>query len=828
MTTAASPIVNMADHLPRERSVSNASKHLDYQDRTEPRSSISVDYTNATTINNTGGSPMRHQYTEDNNSSGYSELHNDQQQQQQQQQDQQQQAQYDSSNNSNGHHYSSAPTSSGYPANGAYLPHPIQTTGQALGNGSNGGVYSAHGGHPSNLHNSFASPTSPALSTSPLSPINTHNLYQPQQQQQQQHGHYEYDHSQQGSNGGQYQQQQQQPYYPQHASYPQEHHQHPLSPTAEGNGHYDYSGYPVPVNGNNNNNGHDGNNSTNNNGNTLSNGSYSSSSSSSHYPRNHSYSHHHGSMDEQAGSPDMATGSDRIVGDNIAAYASSAHSPTSESMMSGASRNRKRSEVFATHESPYFFPAHQLYNVMSMDRSTSYTLKLAAKIDRGFFLASNDWTCYRRNYFQISACFFIPGLDTTQQPEVPCLLDYNGELLQVNRFLVCIGAQIQHGDKAIELVQHTPKRDKGPQITPKRMPVRAGGDLSPGPTGLQPYVVTYEREDEAAAAAATSAGASSAPGTSSSTPYPSDERYPPASSSYRNDSISSSNGGDYSYYPNYGYNSSSYPYQSLGSASHMAAQDYREDYHYNNNSGRHDSESYPASPLSPSGPHPHAYMTPQVQHGFSPAASGAASPDMYSPSGFPENGAGHYQYGSPTYPQYPQQHPQDQHHHYHQDGQQQLNGQYNSYNGGQQYDQETQDHAAQLAALRIHSPISPGSPLIGSPTGATPRRQSFSSALSSKKAGVSIAGDRSSIGSTRKSRSISMSGITKRAPSKTRTSRTVPATPTKEHHSNGGVLGSIGGVLGGIGGLGGIGHGVKGLGISSDRIPENPMEEQQS
>lgn len=88
--------------------------------------------------------------------------------------------------------------------------------------------------------------------------------------------------------------------------------------------------------------------------------------------RNHSYSHHHGSMDEQAESPDMATGSDRVAGDNIAAYASSAHSPTSESMMSGGSRNRKRSEVFATHESPYFFPAHQLYNVMSMDRSTRY------------------------------------------------------------------------------------------------------------------------------------------------------------------------------------------------------------------------------------------------------------------------------------------------------------------------------------------------------------------------------------------------------------------------------------------------------------------------
>ncbi|KAG0275161.1 hypothetical protein BGZ95_009125 [Linnemannia exigua] len=600
--------------------------------------------------------------------------------------------------------------------------------------------------------------------------------------------------------------------------------------------------------------------------------------------RNHSYSHHHGNMDEQAGSPD------RAAGDNIAAYASSAHSPTSEAM--GGSRSKRRSEVFATHESPYFFPAHQLYNVMSIDRSTSYTLKLAAKIDRGFFLASNDWTCYRRNYFQISACFFIPGLDTTQQPEVPCLLEYNGELVQINRFLVCIGAQIQHGEKTIELVQHTPKRDKGPQITPKRMPVRAGGDLSPGPTGLQPYVVTYERvqfktatanngkrraaqqyyqvhvdlfaetdtgaqilvanalsaplvvrgrspghyadneEETAAATAGTTAGGSSGPGTSSSTPYPSDERYPPTNSSYRNDSISSSNGGDYSYYPSYGYNSSSYQYQSLGSASHMAAQDYREDYHYSNNGGRHDSGSYPTSPLSPSGPHPHAYMTPQVQHGFSPAASGAASPDMYSPSGFPDNNGGHYQqYGSPTYPQYPQQHPHNQHQHYHQGDQQQqqqLNGQYESYNG-QQYE----DHEAQLAGLRIHSPVSPGSPLMGSPligsnTGATPRRQSFSSALSSSKKIGGTTGDRNSIGSTRKTRSISMSGITKRAPSKTRTSRTVPATPTKEHHPNGGALGSIGGILGGIGGLGGLGGGVKGLGISSDRIPESPMEEQQA
>jgi hypothetical protein len=201
---------------------------------------------------------------------------------------------------------------------------------------------------------------------------------------------------------------------------------------------------------------------------------------------------------------------------------------------------------------------------------------------------------------------------------------------------------------------------------------------------------------------------------------------------------------------------------------------------------------------------------------------------MYSHSGFPDNNGGHYQqYGSPAYPQYPQQHPHDQYQHYHQGDQQQqqLNGQYDAYSG-QQYE----DHETQLAGLRIHSPVSPaspsmGSPIIGSAIGTTPRRQSFSSALSSSS---KKPGDRNSIGSTRKTRSISMSGINKRAPSKTRTSRTGPVTPTKEHYPNGSAFASIGGVLGGIGGLGGLGGGTKGLGISSDRIPESPMEEQQA
>ncbi|KAI1298685.1 hypothetical protein EDD11_006755 [Mortierella claussenii] len=494
-----------------------------------------------------------------------------------------------------------------------------------------------------------------------------------------------------------------------------------------------------------------------------------------------------------------------------AAYSTSAPSPTSAQAML-TSRAKRRSEVFAPHESPYFYPAQQHYNLCSMDQSISYNVKIAAKIDRGFFLAANDWTCYRRNYFQISASFSIHGLDTTMHSEVPCLMDRNGEYVQVQRFLICIGAQIQNGEKTIELVQHTPKRDKGPQITPRLTPLRAGGDLGMYSSGSNPNVITFERVQFKTATAnngkrraaqqyyqvhvdlfaETDSGERVMVARSFSAPlvvrgrspghYADNEEGVPGSSTqpmdgryYRNDSISSNGGGtissvngDYPYYPNYGYGSS-YQYQSLGSASHIAAQSDAGYYE------RHDSESYPTSPLSPVARHPGGYMTPQVHHGFSPAS---VSPDMYSspsfmgtgpdsPNSFGRVQEGHYSYGSPSYSQYQPQ--QDQH------------GQYTA-----QHEQD--DHEAQMAGLRIHSPVTPGSPVQ-----ASARRQSFSSSLSSKK------GERGAIGPTRKSRSISMSGaINKRAPSKPRSSRTVPVTPTKEL--------------------------TKGLGISNDRIVE---EEQQ-
>ncbi|KAI8601132.1 hypothetical protein EDD21DRAFT_115632 [Dissophora ornata] len=264
MTTAASPVMSLAE-LARERSASNASKHAEYQDRAEPRSAMTMDYT-STTNNNTVRHQQPQHYNEEHGNQ-YPEEYHDQQQLQQQHYNN------GNSNNSNGYsHPSALPPSSqphyphGSAANGSYPPPPIQTT--QFGNGSGGNSVHPHAQNA--MHNSFASPTSPALSPSPLSPGN-HNPYQQQQQPQQ--GHYEYD------------QYHPQSYHAHHTPYPQDHHPHPLSPNADGSGPGQfYPSYSIPVGGkvddvSNGNSGYSAN------GTALSNGSYSSSASSTHYPR---------------------------------------------------------------------------------------------------------------------------------------------------------------------------------------------------------------------------------------------------------------------------------------------------------------------------------------------------------------------------------------------------------------------------------------------------------------------------------------------------------------------------------------------------------------
>lgn len=92
--------------------------------------------------------------------------------------------------------------------------------------------------------------------------------------------------------------------------------------------------------------------------------------------------------------------------------------------------------------------------------------EIFGKIDKGFFLAENDWTCYRRNYFSLNCSYTLhPPVSSINMIHV---LE-PGSSSQVYAFAMSISAVVDGRDgKAIELVQHTPKRDKGPQGKPDR------------------------------------------------------------------------------------------------------------------------------------------------------------------------------------------------------------------------------------------------------------------------------------------------------------------------------------------------------------------------
>ncbi|ORY98746.1 hypothetical protein BCR43DRAFT_488099, partial [Syncephalastrum racemosum] len=162
----------------------------------------------------------------------------------------------------------------------------------------------------------------------------------------------------------------------------------------------------------------------------------------------------------------------------------------------GPIRKRTRSDsLFPPDIGPFFSSSKPFDNVFALDRVTPLTIKLQSKMDRGFFLADNDWTCYRRNYFQVSSAFSIHGISHYfPEHEAQCLVRCeDGNLYPARRFFIGMSARVSNSDKKIDLVQHTPKRDKGPQSTPDFKPVTPGGNLSMASVGTNQNIVTFER-----------------------------------------------------------------------------------------------------------------------------------------------------------------------------------------------------------------------------------------------------------------------------------------------------------------------------------------------
>ncbi|KAJ4291691.1 hypothetical protein N0V90_009586 [Kalmusia sp. IMI 367209] len=135
---------------------------------------------------------------------------------------------------------------------------------------------------------------------------------------------------------------------------------------------------------------------------------------------------------------------------------------TSSSLMSGFGAGPDR----MNGESPPFNVQDDFVEITC--DGTKVVPTIDAKIEKGFFLSSDGvWTCYRRNYFAVTVHYNLA-------PWTP-----NGRLYlsqgigkpqeQIQSMAVSLAAAVDgSGGKSIELIQHTPKRDKGPQLPMKK------------------------------------------------------------------------------------------------------------------------------------------------------------------------------------------------------------------------------------------------------------------------------------------------------------------------------------------------------------------------
>ncbi|EEY14871.1 conserved hypothetical protein [Verticillium alfalfae VaMs.102] len=95
-------------------------------------------------------------------------------------------------------------------------------------------------------------------------------------------------------------------------------------------------------------------------------------------------------------------------------------------------------------------------------------IEIQGNIDKGFFQSDCEWTCYRRNYFSCICSYSLSPYYPSQSLQFQQL--GSKQPLNVFGFAMSISAVVADNDShTIELVQHTPKRDKGPIAKPDKV-----------------------------------------------------------------------------------------------------------------------------------------------------------------------------------------------------------------------------------------------------------------------------------------------------------------------------------------------------------------------
>ncbi|CAR29329.1 ZYRO0G06160p [Zygosaccharomyces rouxii] len=121
---------------------------------------------------------------------------------------------------------------------------------------------------------------------------------------------------------------------------------------------------------------------------------------------------------------------------------------------------------------PTFEFVGNYYKVTERYTGRVLDLSIIPRIDRGFDFIDGEWVGYKRNYFTLVSSFEALGWDLDEFLN-SCfeLHGDTGQRCHIKYFAINIKAKSDDDHTEISLVQHTAKRDKGPQFPPAMAPL---------------------------------------------------------------------------------------------------------------------------------------------------------------------------------------------------------------------------------------------------------------------------------------------------------------------------------------------------------------------
>ena len=126
---------------------------------------------------------------------------------------------------------------------------------------------------------------------------------------------------------------------------------------------------------------------------------------------------------------------------------------------------------------PPFHLTNNFGTVIDLHSGRQVLFEIHPRIDRGFDSIGDEWVGYKRNYFTLVSSFEAQGyslddfLNGSFQLTAASQL-FCGQTVPIKYFAMIIRAKTDDSEMArIKLVQHTAKRDKGPQFEPQVCPL---------------------------------------------------------------------------------------------------------------------------------------------------------------------------------------------------------------------------------------------------------------------------------------------------------------------------------------------------------------------